>query len=127
MSAEQQLPRRPVRVVVYAVGWMLTVGLITFEMGRLDPLLHFLYEREELPRLPRIFWLFARLNSAAWSLPAILLLLCVLMVDELILHVLEGHRRAPFYSCLLFGLVLTAGVAINLLLVVALQLLPLAR
>src|SRR5262245_15631359 len=114
--ATPAIPPRPVRVLSYAVGWMLTIGVVTLVMARLDPLCHFLYDRDELPKLTRIFWGFTRLNNAGCSSAAILLLLSLLMLDEVVVRTFGERSR---YSRLWFVFWLLVGVAINVLFLVA--------
>jgi hypothetical protein len=117
--AHSAFPHRPARVLAYAFGWTLTVGALTLVMARLDRLFQALYDKGELPRLTRVFWGFARLNTAAFSLPAILLLLSLLMLDEVVVRALDGWPHAPLYSGLWFAFWLLAGLAVNALFLLA--------
>jgi hypothetical protein len=81
-SVQSNLSPRLQRAVLYGLAWLPPLGLLFYFLHQHGPFLQELAERDELPRVVRSCYRFGQLNALSYYLPAVLIAITVLTVDE---------------------------------------------
>ena len=82
------------RVLVYGLIWLPVLVMVLVFAHRFEPIFTKLEEKGELPWLTQWLMAFDRVNAASFYLPALLLALAVLVVDQAVVRSSAERRGA---------------------------------
>ena len=105
------------RGLVYGCTWLPVFVMLLVIVPRFEPIFKTLEEKGELPQMARWLMAFVRLNAASFYLPALLLALAMLAVDEAVVRILRRKAMGILWSWLWVVAVALAAIPVILLVV----------
>jgi type II secretory pathway component PulF len=90
--------------------WLPVFVTLLVIVPRFEPIFKKLEEKGELPQMTHWLMAFDRLNAASFYLPALLLALAVLAVDEAVVRILRRKARGNLWSWLWVAAVALAAI-----------------
>jgi hypothetical protein len=108
--------------MVYGLTWLPALVLVFFFVPKYEPIFARLQSKGELPQLTVWLRAFVWFNQECYSLPALLLLIAFLAIDESVILLLRNRRSGLLLSWIWIAALVLAGLMSAVIVITAILL-----